>query len=201
GTVHTLSARRAAVRDARNTVGIMRVDNNLDVRITSRENERIEQDLERAFLWDPVLERHEVAPVVRNAKAYLYGRVDNAYEKWRAADVASRVPGVATVDNRLSVADEWQQRTDSEIEQAVEDELFWSSKVDEDNITVDVEEGIVTLAGAVGSWTEHHQAIDDAFEAGARVVRSELSVAGDEGAVQTYRYNQFQYRFPDGVYF
>ncbi len=201
GTVHTLSARRAAVRNARNTVGIMRVANRLDVRVTPRENEAIEQDLEQAFLWDPVLERHEIAPVVRNGKAYLYGRVDNAYEKWRAADVASRVPGIAAVDNGLEVADEWARRTDSRIEQAVEDQLFWSAEVDQESITVEVDDGIVTLAGGVESWTEHHEAIDDAFDAGARVVRSELSVAGDDGATQTYRYNQFQYRFPDGVYF
>lgn len=201
GTVQTLSARRAAVRDAQNTVGIMRVDDRLDVRITARENETIEQDLERAFLWDPVLERHEITPVVRNGKAYLYGRVDNAYEKWRAGDVASRVPGLAAVANRLEIADEWARRGDSEIEQAVEDELFWSAKVDEDGIAVEVESGIVTLTGDVESWTEHHAAIDEAFDAGARVVRSELSVAGDDGATQTYWYNQFHYRFPDRVYF
>ncbi len=201
GTVRTLKARRAAGRDARNTVGAMSVENDLDVEVPPLENDAIKRNLERAFFWDPVLERHEIEPIVRNAKAYLYGRVDNTFERLRAGDIASQVSGVAAVENNLSVANTWMRHTDHDIERQIENRMFWSTRVDQSDIRVEVDDGVATLTGEVDDWTEHYAAIDRAFDGGARVVKSELSVDGSQGALQSYGYYEFQYLFPDRVYF
>ena len=48
--------------------------------------------------------------------------------------------------------------------------------VDEDNINVEVEEGIATLSGEVHSWSEYSAAERNAYEGGAKDVVNNISV-------------------------
>lgn len=58
----------------------------------------------------------------------------------------------------------------------VEDKLWWSPFVDEEDIEVSVENGTATLTGTVESWSEHSAANENAFEGGAAWVNNELVV-------------------------
>ena len=66
--------------------------------------------------------------------------------------------------------------TDREIHANVESELFWSPFVDEDAISISVDDGVVTLAGAVASLREKEIARENALEGGAIRVNNDLVV-------------------------
>jgi osmotically-inducible protein OsmY len=46
------------------------------------------------------------------------------------------------------------KKTDTQIHQDVLEELKWDSRVDEKEVGVQVEGGVVTLAGTVSSWAK-----------------------------------------------
>ena len=203
GTVDNLKAKRAAAEDARNTVGVRRVENRIKVRPTELQSDRkLEERVSRAFLRDPYLESYEITVDVRNGVAKLYGTVDTYFEKSQADDVASRVNGVIMVDNNLVVqmkdkpytydpyVDNWYSYdynsyyrsppypfgNDLQIKKDIENELFWSPFVDADDVNIMVDEGVVTLTGSVDSWSEYHAAAKNAYEGGAVYVDNELTV-------------------------
>lgn len=69
------------------------------------------------------------------------------------------------------------RRDDDEIRADVEESLFYDTWVDADRITVEVEDGVVTLSGTLPSFDEVRYATDDAWDVdGVLGVRSELRV-------------------------
>lgn len=177
GLVDNLKAKRAAERDAKYTVGVKRVKNYLKVRPKDLpSDEHIGDRVRSALAIDPLVDRDDISTVVRNGTVYLYGTVDNYSEKWRADDIASRVSGVTAVMNRLVVQDTLIGAQDWEIKTDIEDELWWSPFVDEEQVQVSVKDGVATLTGTVESWWERERATENAFEGGARHVRNNLLV-------------------------
>ncbi len=69
---------------------------------------------------------------------------------------------------------EWAWKSDRQLKADVRNQLAWNPFVDEQNIEVSVEEGAVTLNGTVDDEQELQEAIDDAYEAGAKEVISRL---------------------------
>jgi hypothetical protein len=69
------------------------------------------------------------------------------------------------------------RRPDGELKEEVEEALFYDSWVDAEAITVDVDDGVVTLRGELPNYEEIRYAIDDAWDVdGVRGVRAELQV-------------------------
>lgn len=195
GSVGGLDAKRAAEQDARNTVGVLEVRNELRVRPDDIPTDlQLEKRVREAIEWDARLERHEIDVAVRNAKVYLHGAVDSHVERERATDVSARVGGVVAVENRLEVDRPRQWHGDSTLRKLVRKELEWSLEVDESDIAVEVDDGRAILQGTVDSWHELHAAIDNAFEGGAVEVEPRLEI---EGAQRTeypvYSYDQYYY--------
>ena len=54
--------------------------------------------------------------------------------------------------------------------------MWWSPFVDEDEVNVEVEDGVATLTGTVDHWGEWKAAEDNAFDGGAWKVRNKLEV-------------------------
>jgi osmotically-inducible protein OsmY len=180
GTVSNLKAKRVAGRVAGSVVGVARVRNEVAVRPTDHQADReIAKNVATVLKWDPVVERHELEVAVRNGKAYLYGMVDSYYEMERATEVASAVPGVASVSNRLEVhSPPWKWRRDERIEEEIGQKLRWNWFVDESDIEVQVHDGVATLVGDVDSPLELRFAVESAFDGGARIVKSRLDLSG-----------------------
>ena len=64
-----------------------------------------------------------------------------------------------------------------ELKQAVEEALFYDTWVNADAITVEVQDGVVTLTGELPSYEEVRFATDDAWDVdGVRGVRTQLTV-------------------------
>jgi len=177
GVVHDLEAKRAAESDARNVVGVVSVVNHLKVRPASipPDNE-LEKRVGEALSKDPYVDRLDVAVDARNGLVYLRGDVNNSFEKEHARSVAEGVKGVTAVINNLTSEYSWTWRPDWQIREAVKDELFWSPFVDQEEVSVTVEQGVVTLTGRVDTWSERHSAETNAWEGGAKDVRNKLSV-------------------------
>lgn len=204
GIVDNLKAKHAALQDARNTVGVVKVNNRLKVRpepILS--DDRIELNVVTAIASDPYLEDFDILVKSRNGIVDLYGTVDNVFEKARAQDVASKVSGVVAIDNNLKVQQEdivyyWSPyldavniqdygwyylpprrplKSDKLIKEDINDELFWSPFVDANQVTVTVKNGEATLSGRVDSAMESLAAVENAYEGGAIWVDNELVIS------------------------
>lgn len=105
----------------------------------------------------------------------LYGYVKSNEEKDQLEKATKQVPGITKVDNNLIVKKEgWQQKSDAQIQEDVESQLWWSPYVDSDKIHVTVQNGVVTLTGQVDNWDAMRAAVKNAFDGGAKRVKSQL---------------------------
>ena len=200
GSVDNLKAKRSAEEDARNVVGVFAVENNISVDpgILPSDKE-IKNNVRSAMIRDPYVENFEVNIGVENGIVTLKGTVDTFYEKIQAEDVASRVRGVVTVDNDINVLDDYDYsyynyygwntsyppyyfdfdrsyKTDVELKEDINNQLWWSPYVNQDEVTVVVENGRAILTGTVDTEREKLFAEINAIEAGAMVVDNNLSV-------------------------
>lgn len=127
----------------------------------------------------------------------LSGTVDSFPEKSEAEDVALGTNGVVAVRNDLAVGypalmhydygygrysairPDWSTRpfaSDSELEEDIEYELFWSPFVDSIAVDGDVKNGVATLTWSVDNWRAFSAATQNAFAAGALGVVNERKV-------------------------
>lgn len=204
GQVDHVQARRSAIQTTRNTTGVWRVKDSLRVTMDDElSEEQIAQNVRNALLRDPLVNRYEISVTVIDHTAYLTGSVDSYLEKVEAEDVASAAQGVTRVNNNLIVEDiagDWYyepfvdlyepytydwftypdtgvaMKSDWEIMEDVNDELWWSPFVDSDDVNVTVDDGEVTLTGTVGTWNERQVATENAYEGGAILVDNNLNI-------------------------
>lgn len=203
GSVDNLKAKRAAQRDALNTVGVHGVTNRIRIRSESAPNsETVAAEVRSALQRDSVVDRYEIIVNVIDGTVTLDGTVDTYFEKAQAEEVASRVRGVGRIENHLQVrepngpfrrdpyAEDWTVfepqwddaapgrtfKSDAAILEDIRSELFWSPFVDEGRIEVTVDGGVATLRGTVDSRAERATAEANAFEAGAARVVNRLEV-------------------------
>jgi osmotically-inducible protein OsmY len=205
GKVNTLSAKQAAAQDARNTVGVIRVKNQIKVTlpVQAMSGQELEQTIVDKFKRDVYVDNFDITVNALGGVVNLYGTVDTYYEKARAEDLASEVKGVYSVNNNLIVQKTWDPyvykpyvddpyiydhewfsyqpnvtaiKDDQKIKDNIESELFWSPFVDSDQVTVVVNDGKATLIGQVDSWSEYNAATQNALEGGAVVVDNELTI-------------------------
>ena len=200
GEVDSLPAKRAAEQDAMNTVGVERVVDHLRVRPDAVSDPVILETIIEGLRGGGLLDRGDIAVAVTDREVRMTGDVANMVDYWRADRIASTVNGVEALDNDLTIdgervvaAAEWygyyprlsgatpsadaMLKSDRVLHEDVSSELFWSPFVDEDDIQIDVDDGTVTLSGTVGSPQELRAARDNAFEAGALKVRTDLAIA------------------------
>lgn len=201
GKVDNLKAKRAAGQDAKNVVGVFGVNNHLRVRPAFVPNDAdLEADVKQAITKNPVLEKWEIDVTADNGIVYLNGSVDSYFEKLEAKDVASKTKGVLAVENNLAVLDQgdyynynyygWNTlyppvqvdvdrdyyETDEEIESSINNQLWWSPYVNQEDVTVEVTGGTAVLDGTVETRREKVYAEINAMEGGANDVVNNISV-------------------------
>ncbi|MEE4264451.1 MAG: BON domain-containing protein [Desulfobacteraceae bacterium] len=184
GQVHNLKARQVAEQDANNTTGVWLVKNQINVRpgmgLHTSPRPDVDAELARkirlALLRNPYTHQHEIGVSVNNRLVMLDGTVNSNLEKAKAEDVVSAVKGVAAVMNNLKINRTWTPKNDRKIKKDIEDGLWWSPFVDEDEVAVTVADGIATLVGVVDTLRERRAATTNAYEGGASQVRNLLKV-------------------------
>ncbi len=193
GVVDNLEAKNAAEQDARNTMGVTQVTNHIKVRpVDIPSNDTLERKVSSTFLNDPYVERFELDISAYGGTVYLSGKVNTSWEKNRAENLAEGVKGVLLVVNNIESQYQWTWKPSWEIKEDVQNELFWSPFVDEDQVDIEVDNGIVTLTGNVDTYSERQSAEENAYEGGAKDVKNNLAV--------TYRYYGPRYYGPYSPY-
>jgi osmotically-inducible protein OsmY len=193
GEVDNVMSRRIAERNAASVAGVTEVVNDITVRPSVlREDWELENDVLHTLKWDPYVERHSIDVWVNNGKVYLYGTVDNAFEKEHAGEIVARIRGVTAIANNIAIPDTpaWLHRSDIEIQTGIRKRLEWNIHVDAAGIRIDVVNGIATLSGVVENWKEYLSVLNCAFSGGAHGVQMNLEVRDDD---------QF-FRFPPRYY-
>lgn len=180
GVVTDALARQAAEQDARNTVGVLHVRNNLKVRPDVPGNAELKKRVEKMLLSSMLLSGQSIQVRVRDGWVTLSGQVETPFEQMLAQRKALRAIGVVGVINRIRYNRMWRRIPDRELKQNVNDQLFWSAFVNSNDITVSVENGVVTLRGTVQFWSEYDDAEKNAYQAGAKGVRNQLQVSGPD---------------------
>ena len=179
GVVNNLSAKRAAKETAKNTIGVYRVKNYVKVRPKIvPDNTVLESRVRNALSRDAYIEAFEIDVDASNGLIYLFGDVSTSFQKDRAGEIAEWTIGVVDVVNNLDYKYEWTWKSDWMIRNDTRDQIWWSPYVDSEQVSVSVDDGIVTLVGKVDSWMERQIAEQNAFEGGAKAVHNELSVYG-----------------------
>lgn len=107
GTVDEQIDRTTAARLARNTAGVVRVENEIEVGPKTAgemlDDATITTRVKAKIVADPTLNPFNIQVTTEDAVVYLTGRVATVADKNRAHDVAHSVSGVEAVKNNLEV--------------------------------------------------------------------------------------------------
>lgn len=145
----------------------------------------LQQDVVSQLGWDPFLHASDIEVSVKNGMVSLAGQV-NSYAQKEAVEAAVRkVIGVRGISGELSVgASPAYNRSDDEIKSSVLHAFHWHSAIPEENIQVNVEDGVVTLEGEV-EWDYQRTAAQQAVAGmmGVRDVINRITVHARATAV------------------
>lgn len=209
GSVENLKAWRSAVELAHSTVGVEQVVNRLIVEpVDPPTDAEIVDHVHEALDENVFVEAEDIQVAAVGGVVTLAGSVESSFQWAHADDVAASVRGVKEVSNELEIIDDtpplvydpfvWRfdprgfpgylgepyatELSDQIIKESVEQELFWSPFVDETDIVVTVDDGVVTLTGTVETLREQANAIENAYEGGATWVEENLVVVSLGGS-------------------
>ena len=136
-----------------------------------KSDSQIKGDVLNELKWDSRVDETDVGVQVKEGIVTLTGGVNVYAKKIAAREAAHRVHGVLDVVDELQVkVPGIGARTDTDIARAVRDALEWDAFVPDEKIRSTVSLGIVTLEGAVQTWSQRADA--------ERVVRGLAGVRG-----------------------
>jgi len=139
---------------------------------------QIQEYVQDALDWEPSVDAAEIGVSVENGVVALRGEVNSYSDRATAERVALGVYGVKAVANELEVRlRDGQHRTDTDIAQSVLSALKWNTQIPEDQITVAVSNGWVTLKGRV-DWQYQRSTAESVVRdlIGVRGVTNSISV-------------------------
>jgi osmotically-inducible protein OsmY len=174
GTVDSPKARRAAEADAKDTVGVWSVRDEVLVQPAGAPtDDDLARGVKQVLAEDLFLSNGKSIQVSSaKGKVALSGTIASSFDRLDAVADVESVPGVAEIDDELVV-----NRPPAEIKAGIEDRLFWDPMVERDRVSVAVAaDGIATLTGTLDAWSEIKAAADDALSGGAARVINTLKL-------------------------
>jgi osmotically-inducible protein OsmY len=128
--------------------------------------------------WNPDVDVRNLQVKVIGGVASVEGQVHALWQKKRAEELVNDVQGIIGVINEIAVVPT-ESILDETIAEDIEAALDRSLQVNVDNVTVEVNNGTVTLSGKVASFTAEQSAFEAALNtAGVRAVINNLEVTG-----------------------
>jgi osmotically-inducible protein OsmY len=181
GTVPSYSQLSLASADAWKIDGVRDVDNLLTVRlpetVTAPSDAQIETNVEAMLRWNATVDSAQIDVTVANGTVTLEGTVEDYWQKWRAEDLVADLSGVILVENHLTVVPT-ESFVDQDIAEDIEAALERNLYVVAEDITVEVETGVVTLTGTVPTYHAHAEAYNAAMNTvGVVEVHNNITVA------------------------
>ena len=164
GTVDSLRQQRAGCEAAARVRGVIRVANELRVRIPGRD-QRDDDDLRGDVLEALMLDSSVPMTVdvqARDGLVTLTGTAQWHYQREKAESRAAEVTGVASVDNAIRLA----QADACDAEAAITAAFRRNAVLEADELSVETfPGGLVILSGTVRSWVAHDHAVAAAWSA------------------------------------
>jgi len=134
-------------------------------------DERLTQDVTAELAWDPSVTATDLGVTSKDGIVTLTGHVTSFAQKHAAEAAARRVKRVKAIAEEIAVDLPFEhRRSDEDIAAAVINRLDWDASIPSDTVTAQVQDGWVSLNGAV-DWNFQK-------EAAALDVRSLLGVVG-----------------------
>ena len=165
GAVEALWQKYRAEDIASGVRGVVGVAN--EIAVVPKEDvldEEIARDIVDAINRNANVDADKVDVRVEDGYVTLTGTVQDWVAHEAAYEAAVGTLGVKGVTDELSVETTVKPPyTDSEIAQAVRDQLVWDNQVDASRIAVQARQGLVTLTGTVPSYSEKLAAESDAL--------------------------------------
>jgi len=139
---------------------------------------QIQADVQNTMRWDTRVNITDIGVSVKEGVVTLTGNVDSWARRYAAQQAAHRVSGVQDVANDIKVHVPGSlERTDTEIAKAARQALEWDVRVPEEKIQTTVTNGVITLEGTVGYWSQRADAEETVrYLAGVKAVNNIISV-------------------------
>ena len=144
-----------------------------------KSDKQLQQDEIDDLRWDPSVDASKIGVASSNGVITLTGSVPSYFQKQNTERVVKRVSGVRAVANDIEVQlPTTTERTDSGVATAALNALKWSTAVPDENITLSVSKGWVTLEGNV-EWNYQRESAEKAVEqlVGVKGVTNRISVS------------------------
>ena len=123
-------------------------------------NSELQQDVEDAIKWEPLLNAAEIGVTVKDGVVTLTGVVDSYSKKTEAEHATKNVAGVKAVVEKIEVkfSSLFGKKDDNEIATEVLNALTWNWQVPNEKLQIRVEKGWVTLEGEL-EWSYQRDAV------------------------------------------
>jgi osmotically-inducible protein OsmY len=143
-----------------------------------KNNEALQQDVQDAIKWEPLLRAAEIGVTANDGVITLTGTVDSYAKKTEAEEAAKNVAGVKAVVEKIEIkfGGTW-RKDDNEIATEVVSALRTNWDVPKDKVHVKVEQGWVSLSGDV-QWAYQKEATKNAVKnlAGVKGVTNGITI-------------------------
>lgn len=165
GGVETYLEKHAVERAVRRVGGVRGIALDLDVRLAPP-HQRSDAEIARAALdalgWHSMVPDDKVKVAVDDGWVTLTGEVDWGYQSANAEQCIRPLVGVRGVSNQIGLT---QRASPADILAGIEAALTRHARREAKHIAVEVDGGVVTLRGEVGSMAEHEAALGTAHAA------------------------------------
>jgi osmotically-inducible protein OsmY len=155
GAVDSYAKKLAAQKAAHRVPGVLDVANEIEVKVMGslrRTDSEIAQATRHALEWDVLVPSDQIHSTVANGWVTLEGEAEYYSERADAERAVSRLTGVRGVTNNIAVCAPPVEP--ERMKSLIEDVLERRAGLEAKRIRVSVNEGDVTLMGAVKSWDE-----------------------------------------------
>jgi osmotically-inducible protein OsmY len=154
GHVGSYTEKLQAIKATRRVKGVQGIADEIEVRWPSDKKTADDEIAQRAvdiLNWDATIPQGAVQITVRDGWVTLSGQVPWHFQRKAAEDDIRKLSGVRAVLNSITITP---QAGASDIKQKIEWALKRRAESEARSIRVEVEDGKVTLEGAVGTWGE-----------------------------------------------
>lgn len=157
GHVHSYAERDAAVGAVWRVYGVTAVANDLEVELVPgdiRDDTDIARALTDAFAWNLRVPAEHVRATVSAGWVTLAGTVEKPYQRAEAERVVRQLVGVRGLTDNITLHTARPETDQRQLEKRITAALHRQAQIDARRISVELQDGQVTLRGRVGSWQE-----------------------------------------------
>jgi len=166
GTAATFGIKYAAELGAYRIAGVRDVTNDITVNPSAlglRSDDAIRTDVLAALTLDTTVPLDRVGVAVDKGIVTLTGSLDYFYQRQAARDDAMQIAGVIDVVDLIIV--QYPGMVAADVESGIAQAFARNAELADDDVTVTVDNGTVTLGGTVRTWSEYDEAEAAAWRA------------------------------------